>query len=130
MGALYLASKLEECPTRMRDLINVYDLLTQRTQHMLDTQSTKQLNPEFTYAPMSYFGNTFLPICMMSWLVILTLSQINMFSSLSVVMLSFPHVLSCRVVFALSSRCYSICTPRLPIYQTVSALNTIACIHT
>lgn len=59
MGALYLASKLEECPTRMRDLINVYDLLTQRTQHILDTQSTKQLNPEFTYAPMSYFGNTF-----------------------------------------------------------------------
>ena len=26
MGALYLASKLEECPPRIRDLINVYDL--------------------------------------------------------------------------------------------------------
>src|SRR5882762_8525911 len=35
MGALYLASKLEECPLRMRDLINVYDLLLQRTTHTL-----------------------------------------------------------------------------------------------
>ena len=31
MGALYLASKLEECPLRMRDLINVYDLLRHDT---------------------------------------------------------------------------------------------------
>ncbi|KAH9946217.1 cyclin-like protein [Epithele typhae] len=35
LGALYLASKLEECPVRMRDLIN------------------------FEYIPMSYFGSTF-----------------------------------------------------------------------
>ncbi|KAF9458646.1 cyclin-like protein [Collybia nuda] len=54
MGALYLASKLEECPLRMRDLINVYDLLLQRAAHSLNSQST-----EFVYAPMSYFGTTF-----------------------------------------------------------------------
>jgi cyclin L len=53
MGALYLASKLEECPLRMRDLINVYDLLLQRVSHP-DT-----LTAEFKYAPMSYFGSTF-----------------------------------------------------------------------
>jgi hypothetical protein len=35
MGALYLASKLEECPIRMRDLINVYDLLLARAKHSL-----------------------------------------------------------------------------------------------
>lgn len=55
MGALYLASKLEECPLRMRDLINVYDLLLQRATHTLDRNTTKP----FKYAPMSYFGNTF-----------------------------------------------------------------------
>jgi len=55
MGALYLASKIEECPIRMRDLINVYDLLLQRASFML---SGKPDN-EFNYHPMSYFGNTF-----------------------------------------------------------------------
>jgi hypothetical protein len=51
MGALYLASKLEECPLRMRDLLNVYDLLTHEAAHT---------GPgEFEYAPMSYFGRTF-----------------------------------------------------------------------
>ncbi|KIK63630.1 hypothetical protein GYMLUDRAFT_95218 [Collybiopsis luxurians FD-317 M1] len=54
MGALYLASKLEECPLRIRDLINVYDLLRQRAAHLISSNST-----EFKYAPMSYFGNTF-----------------------------------------------------------------------
>ncbi|KAK7049284.1 hypothetical protein VNI00_005885 [Paramarasmius palmivorus] len=51
MGALYLASKLEECPIRMRDLINVYDLIQQQEMH---TGSSN-----FRYAPMSYFGSTF-----------------------------------------------------------------------
>ncbi|KAJ7074253.1 cyclin-like protein [Mycena amicta] len=51
MGALYLASKLEECTLRIRDLINVYDLLLQRSGHTTNTP--------FRYAPMSYFGNTF-----------------------------------------------------------------------
>ena len=54
MGALYLASKLEECPLRMRDLINVYDLLLQRV-----TQPDTKVTAEFKYAPMSYFGSTF-----------------------------------------------------------------------
>lgn len=54
MGALYLASKLEECPVRMRDLINVYDLLLQKEAH-----SASGSSGSFRYAPMSYFGNTF-----------------------------------------------------------------------
>ncbi|KAF8894450.1 cyclin-like protein [Infundibulicybe gibba] len=40
-----------ECPLRMRDLINVYDLLLQRATHPPGTP--------FKYAPMSYFGSTF-----------------------------------------------------------------------
>ncbi|OCH95491.1 cyclin-like protein [Obba rivulosa] len=60
MGALYLASKLEECPIRMRELINVYDLLLQRVSHRLtSTSSSLQHRPEFKYIPMSYFGSTF-----------------------------------------------------------------------
>ena len=60
MGALYLASKLEECPIRMRDLINVYDLLLQRITHS-HSPSVNPNNPDegFKYAPMSYFGTTF-----------------------------------------------------------------------
>ncbi|KAG5645903.1 hypothetical protein DXG03_005050 [Asterophora parasitica] len=54
MGALYLASKLEECALRMRDLINVYDLLLQRA-----TQSLEKNTKIFKYAPMSYFGTAF-----------------------------------------------------------------------
>lgn len=55
MGALYLASKLEECPLRTRDIINVYDLLLQRTSHILAGKPDK----EYEYTPMSYFGSTF-----------------------------------------------------------------------
>ncbi|PPQ81209.1 hypothetical protein CVT25_015733 [Psilocybe cyanescens] len=55
MGALYLASKLEECPLRMRDLINVYDLLLQRASHALNSKADQ----DFHYYPMSYFGSTF-----------------------------------------------------------------------
>ncbi|KAG9002036.1 hypothetical protein FRB94_004128 [Tulasnella sp. JGI-2019a] len=54
MGALYLASKLEESPIRMRDLINVYDLLLSRAQHTLSSSTTK-----FQYEPTSYFASTF-----------------------------------------------------------------------
>ncbi|KAJ6500485.1 cyclin-like protein [Mycena sanguinolenta] len=57
MGAMYLASKLEECPIRMRDLINVYDLLLQRAAHSLSTKHST--TTEFKYATMSYFGSTF-----------------------------------------------------------------------
>lgn len=42
MGALYLASKLEECPVRMRDLINVFDLLLARAKHTL--QADRQVS--------------------------------------------------------------------------------------
>ena len=63
MGALYLASKLEECPIRMRDLINVYDLLLQRVAHKLKNRSgpssSTPTSSDFKYVPMSYFGNTF-----------------------------------------------------------------------
>ena len=59
MGALYLASKLEECPIRMRDLINVYDLLLQRTAHRLKYPTGHPSNHDFKYVPMSYFGSTF-----------------------------------------------------------------------
>ncbi|KAJ7756882.1 cyclin-like protein [Mycena maculata] len=53
MGALYLASKLEECPLRMRDLINVYDLLLQRASHPSSSHTV------FKYTPMSYFAPAF-----------------------------------------------------------------------
>ncbi|CAE6409125.1 unnamed protein product [Rhizoctonia solani] len=54
MGALYLASKLEECPIRMRDLINVYDVLLARAKHSLRAD-----NQPFHYTPMGYFDATF-----------------------------------------------------------------------
>ncbi len=59
MGALYLSSKLEECPVRMRDLINVYDLLLQRAAHAVTSASSPHHPSEFKYTPMSYFSNTF-----------------------------------------------------------------------
>ncbi|KAH9981520.1 cyclin-like protein [Lactifluus volemus] len=59
MGALYLSSKLEECPVRMRDLINVYDLLLQRAAHTAASLSSPHPPRDFKYTPMSYFGNTF-----------------------------------------------------------------------
>jgi len=60
MGALYLASKLQECPVRMRDLINVYDILVQRTAHKHKALASQDPHPpELKYVPMSYFGNTF-----------------------------------------------------------------------
>lgn len=46
MGALYLASKLEECPLRIRDLVNVYDLVLKRAA-------------DSKYTPMTYFSDTF-----------------------------------------------------------------------
>ncbi|EKM82819.1 hypothetical protein AGABI1DRAFT_89509 [Agaricus bisporus var. burnettii JB137-S8] len=55
MGALYLASKLEECPIRMRDLINVYDVLLQRAAHSISPKA----DTPFKYYPMSYFGTSF-----------------------------------------------------------------------
>jgi len=65
MGALYLASKLEECPIRIRDLINVYDLLLGRARHTLlheyssrDSPNSSSI-PPFKYTPMQYFAAEF-----------------------------------------------------------------------
>jgi cyclin L len=55
MGALYLASKLEECPLRIRDLVNTYDLILQKDTYQLQPNASKP----FTYIPMSYFSSTF-----------------------------------------------------------------------
>ena len=66
MGALYLASKLEECPVRMRDLINAYDLLLQRAAYVRkqlrqsDISNLEDIDfPEFRYTLMSYFAQAF-----------------------------------------------------------------------
>lgn len=59
MGALYLASKLEECPVRMRDVINVYDVLIQRAAHLTREADGSGSSREFRYEPMSYFSQTY-----------------------------------------------------------------------
>lgn len=68
MGALYLASKLEECPVRIRDLINVFDLLLARARHNLMSAPSVSFSPSshsqsqsttFKYTPMSYFAQEF-----------------------------------------------------------------------
>ncbi|KAG9104637.1 hypothetical protein FRC06_000401 [Ceratobasidium sp. 370] len=70
MGALYLASKLEECPIRMRDLINVFDLLMARAKHTLQADRKASLSPlscdltnnisqPFQYVTMGYFDAMF-----------------------------------------------------------------------
>jgi len=57
MGALYLASKLEECPVKMRDLINVYSLLLARSKH-----SSSASGEEFVYKPINYHSSRFYDI--------------------------------------------------------------------
>ncbi|KAF8321101.1 cyclin-like protein [Clavulina sp. PMI_390] len=63
MGALYLASKLEECPIRIRDLINVYDLLLGRARHSIahGTYSPSKADdgPSYHYSPMQYYSQEF-----------------------------------------------------------------------
>ena len=59
MGALYLASKLEECPLRMRDVINVYDVLIQRAAHLSSASDGSRGGKEFHHEPMSYFSQTY-----------------------------------------------------------------------
>ncbi|KAH7096104.1 cyclin-like protein [Auriculariales sp. MPI-PUGE-AT-0066] len=51
IGALFLSSKIEECPLRMRDLINIFDLLLSRAAH-------KGPGP-YVHTPMLYFAQTF-----------------------------------------------------------------------
>jgi hypothetical protein len=81
MGTLFLASKLEETPVRLRDLINVFDYLLQRALHYSRfnpgprgdelrrarngkkdlTQVTKKIEdvPAFEYTPQAYFSQSF-----------------------------------------------------------------------
>jgi len=57
MGALYLASKLEEHIARMRDVINIFDLLLSRLRHTVGHPDSP---PDvFKYTPMSYFSNEY-----------------------------------------------------------------------
>ena len=58
MGALYLGSKLEEYPLRIRDLVNIYDLLLARSNHLL-ASATSSAPKEFVYNPMAYFASAF-----------------------------------------------------------------------
>ncbi|CEQ40805.1 SPOSA6832_02454 [Sporobolomyces salmonicolor] len=58
MGALFLSSKLEESPLRLRDIINAYSYLSSLSQHC----STPPYPPaaSFTsYIPMDYFATEF-----------------------------------------------------------------------
>lgn len=82
MGSLFLSSKLEETPKRIRDLINVFDYLIRKGQHQSkyhpgprshqlakargktnaaltpDGSDLLQI-PPFEYKPMTYFANEF-----------------------------------------------------------------------
>ncbi|KAG9049631.1 hypothetical protein FS837_009721 [Tulasnella sp. UAMH 9824] len=57
-------TKLEECPVRIRDLINVYDLLLLRARHTSATSSVaagaSSSSTPFYYEPMPYFFPTVL----------------------------------------------------------------------
>ncbi|KAN0059811.1 hypothetical protein ACQY0O_008385 [Thecaphora frezii] len=78
MGALFLSTKLEETPKRLRDLINVFDYLIQRDLfHSRANPSKRALekkygahatshpgearvgSPGFTYQPQGYFSTEF-----------------------------------------------------------------------
>ena len=59
MGALYLASKLEECPVRIRNLLNVFDVLVSRAKQSAVSSGTTAATSEFNYIPMSYFAQEF-----------------------------------------------------------------------
>lgn len=64
MGALLLASKLEEVQVHIRDLINVFDFMTQWREHL---DSAKQQVPakrppetsEFRYIPMGSYSDKY-----------------------------------------------------------------------
>ncbi|EJU02154.1 cyclin-L1 [Dacryopinax primogenitus] len=57
MGALYLASKLEEHIARMRDIINTFDLLLSRLRYTLSHPSMPL--DGFQYTPMSYYSDEY-----------------------------------------------------------------------
>ncbi|KAK4047794.1 hypothetical protein OIV83_005136 [Microbotryomycetes sp. JL201] len=62
MGALFLASKLEESPIRMRDLINCYAYLVALIQHcsLANVSQSSNAAASFrSYVPMDYFATEF-----------------------------------------------------------------------
>ncbi|UZJ53932.1 hypothetical protein CBS101457_003252 [Exobasidium rhododendri] len=75
MGVLFLASKLEESPVRLRDLINVFDYLLQRGLHYSrynpgprseelekarkSSNKDQDAIPPFDYTPQAYFSQSF-----------------------------------------------------------------------
>ncbi|SCV70031.1 BQ2448_1425 [Microbotryum intermedium] len=65
LGALFLASKLEESPIRIRDLINCYayllEFIAHHGRHSNSTSSSSSSSEPtpFDYVPMDYFASTF-----------------------------------------------------------------------
>ena len=51
ISALYLSSKLNETPVRLRDLINTYIFLSARIRHLLSLPPDQPLTPEEKVAP-------------------------------------------------------------------------------
>lgn len=69
MGALFLSTKLEETPTRLRNLLNVFDYVIQRDLHYSranpaapghhSLRSPPATSSEFRYEPQAYYAQTF-----------------------------------------------------------------------
>ncbi|SCZ90259.1 BZ3500_MvSof-1268-A1-R1_Chr9g10768 [Microbotryum saponariae] len=59
LGALFLASKLEESPLRIRDLINCYAYLLEFIAHQGRQPTTTSTALPFDYVPMDYFASSF-----------------------------------------------------------------------
>lgn len=58
LGALFLASKLEEYPLRIRDLINCYSYLTSMIQYCSTSPYPSPASYN-SYVPMDYFSTEF-----------------------------------------------------------------------
>ncbi|GAA5869440.1 hypothetical protein JCM16303_000469 [Sporobolomyces ruberrimus] len=60
MGALFLSSKLEESPIRLRDIINSYHYLTSLSTYCSSSSSTSPSPSSYkSYIPMDYFATEF-----------------------------------------------------------------------
>lgn len=73
MGAILLASKVEEVPLRLRDAILVFDYLEQRAKHFAKKDPESHMHQQddltpledhdgsetFTYMPSSYYSNAY-----------------------------------------------------------------------
>lgn len=58
LGALFLASKLEESPLRIRDLVNTYSYLTELISHC-SAPPYPPASSFSSYVPMDYFATNF-----------------------------------------------------------------------